>query len=142
MSDEKAGELLRAKKLKITPVRQDVLEALLWSKNALSQSDIEAKFFKSFDRITLYRTLKSFEEKGIVHRIYNSFGEAKYAICSDSCQEHAHSDHHLHFNCLRCKATFCISNAHVPNFELPKELVVLHYNFSVEGFCKECAAKN
>lgn len=135
---ESAESILEKRELKKTPVRLDVLKALTDSPSALSQHEIEEKFDKSFDRITLYRTLKSFEEKGIVHRIYNSFGEAKYAICHDSCEEHAHTDHHLHFNCLRCKRTFCINEVHVPHFHLPKGMQALHYNFSVEGICDKC----
>lgn len=133
-----AAQILEEKELKKTPIRLDVLEALIDSTSALSQHEIEQKFAKNFDRITLYRTLKSFEEKGVVHRIYNSFGEAKYALCQDNCEEHSHSDHHLHFNCLKCKSTFCINEVHVPHFHLPKGLQAVHYNFSVEGFCEKC----
>jgi Fur family transcriptional regulator, ferric uptake regulator len=135
---EKADHILDKKQLKKTPVRLDVLNALIGEKAALSQHEIEKKFEKHFDRITLYRTLKSFEEKGVVHRIYNSFGEAKYALCHDDCEEHAHSDHHLHFNCLQCKRTFCINEVHIPHFHLPKGMQAVHYNFSVEGVCAEC----
>ncbi len=138
MSETKIVEILKSKDLKRTPVRQMVLTSLLESSFALSQNDIEKKFENQFDRITLYRTLKSFEEKGVVHRIYNSFGEAKYAICSEGCHEHSHSDHHLHFNCLKCKHTFCITEVHIPHFHLPDGMQALQYNFSVEGFCKSC----
>ena len=138
MSETKANDILKSKDLKKTPVRQQVLSALIESTSALSQQEIEHKFNNQFDRITLYRTLKSFEEKGLVHRIYNSFGEAKYAICSDECHEHSHSDHHLHFNCVKCKRTFCINEAHIPHFHLPVGMKALQYNFSVEGICKDC----
>ncbi len=133
-----AVQILEEKELKKTPIRLDVLEALINSTSALSQHEIEAKFNNSLDRITLYRTLKSFEEKGVVHRIYNSFGEAKYALCQDNCEEHAHTDHHLHFNCLHCKRTFCINEVHIPAFSLPHGLVAVQYNFSVEGVCEKC----
>jgi Fur family ferric uptake transcriptional regulator len=133
-----ANQILEKKGLKKTPARLDVLEALLESNSALSQHEIELKFEKHFDRITLYRTLRSFEEKGVIHRIYNSFGEAKYALCHDTCEEHAHSDHHLHFNCLNCKRTFCINEVHIPAFTLPEGLVPIQYNFSIEGICEKC----
>lgn len=138
MSEDEIVDILKNKNLKRTPIRFDVLASLVDSPNALSQSEIEHRFDKSVDRITLYRTLKSFEEKGIIHRIYNSFGEAKYAICSGTCLEHSHDDHHLHFNCLKCKRTFCINEVHIPHFHLPEGIKALHYNFSVEGFCKDC----
>lgn len=138
MIESKTNEILKSKELKKTPVRQLVLGALLDSASALSQHEIEEKFNNQFDRITLYRTLKSFEEKGVIHRIYNSFGEAKYAVCAEGCHEHSHSDHHLHFNCVRCKRTFCINEAHIPHFHLPEGMKAIQYNFSVEGICKDC----
>ena len=131
-------EVLASKSLKKTAVRLRVLEVLSDSDIALSQNQLEDKFANQIDRTTLYRTLKLYEEKGIIHRIYNSFGEAKYATCHDHCKEHAHSDHHLHFNCLKCKGTFCINQIEVPTFKLPAGMLALHYNFSVEGFCEKC----
>jgi len=138
VSDTQAITVLTGKGLKRTPVRQKVLSALIESVTALSQHEIEQRFDQHFDRITLYRTLKAFEEKGVVHRIYNSFGEAKYAVCQEGCHEHAHSDHHLHFNCVKCKRTFCINEVHIPHFHLPEGMTPLHYNFSIEGICKDC----
>jgi len=138
VKEEKAERILKKRELKKTPVRHIVLQALIESPSALSQHEIEKKFVQHFDRITLYRTLRLFEEKGVVHRIYNSFGEAKYAICSEGCHEHAHSDHHVHFNCLKCKGTFCINEVHIPSFQLPKGFSPIHYNFSIEGLCKNC----
>ncbi len=131
-------DVLTSKNLKKTTVRIQVLQALTNSNIALSQHQLEEKFANQIDRTTLYRTLKLYEEKGIIHRIYNSFGEAKYAACLDHCQEHAHSDHHLHFNCLKCKGTFCINQVEIPAFKLPEGMLAIHYNFSVEGVCEKC----
>ncbi len=39
------------------------------SNGALAHADIEKKTGESFDRVTVYRTLQSFVEKGIVHLI-------------------------------------------------------------------------
>lgn len=138
MKQVSAEEILLDKDLKKTNVRVQVLDSLLNSPTALSQSQLEEHFAHQFDRITLYRTLKLYEEKGIIHRIYNSFGEAKYAACSNHCHEHSHSDHHLHFNCLKCKSTYCINSIEIPAFELPEGMLALQYNFSVEGVCEKC----
>ena len=138
---DSVDSILTSKNLKKTSVRVQVLETLLKSNQALSQGQLEENFSQQFDRITLYRTLKVYEEKGIIHRIYNSFGEAKYAACTSHCNDHAHSDHHLHFNCLRCKSTVCINSVEIPAFKLPEGMVPVHYNFSVEGICEICKRK-
>ena len=51
----------------------------------LSGTSIEVleKAFPKSDRITMYRTLKTFEEKGILHSIKGEGDEAKYALCND-----------------------------------------------------------
>ena len=41
------------------------------------------KAFPRADRITIYRTLKTFEEKGIVHGIEEGTTEVKYALCQE-----------------------------------------------------------
>jgi len=48
-----------------TPVRQAVLEVLLQSSFALSGAEIEKQIPTIADRITLYRTLRTFEEKSL-----------------------------------------------------------------------------
>ena len=47
---------------------------------AVTLSDIENAFEKA-DRTTLYRTIKTFEEKGYVHQIDDGTGITKYALC-------------------------------------------------------------
>jgi len=80
--------------------------AFLDSQNvALSLSEIENQF-ENADRITIYRTLKTFEEKGIVHSIQEN-NTTKYRLCEDDCNENTHSDRHLHFYCKICKQTTC-----------------------------------
>ena len=135
-------QVLVLNKIRKTSVRVLVLNALSESKIALSPAELESSFGNQTDRITLYRTLKLYEEKGLIHRIYNSFGEAKYAACLDQCKEHAHSDRHLHFNCLKCKGTFCMNHIEIPLFTLPEGMMALHYNFSVEGICSTCREEN
>ena len=51
---------------------------------AVTLSDIENAFEKA-DRTTLYRTIKTFEEKVIVHQIDDGTGITKYALCEQGC---------------------------------------------------------
>ncbi|HEX8349604.1 MAG TPA: hypothetical protein VF598_06570, partial [Hymenobacter sp.] len=58
--------------LRQTPVRLGVLRALQAALYALSGHEIEQLLGPGIDRITLYRTLRSFEEKGLIHRVMDA----------------------------------------------------------------------
>jgi Fur family transcriptional regulator, ferric uptake regulator len=109
---------LQQKGIRPTAMRLLVLDFLLKQSNAISLSDVEASFLRA-DRITLYRTLKTFEDKGLVHSIDDGSGSVKYALCPDSCAAQAHNDLHVHFYCYRCRETFCLPNSQIPEIALP-----------------------
>ena len=65
---ENANKILELKAVRITPMRQLLLEYFV-AENAVSGLSELEKVFPKSDRITMYRTLKTFEEKGILHSI-------------------------------------------------------------------------
>ena len=74
---------LLSKNTNPTSMRILVYDFLEQQQTAMSLSEIESHFYKA-DRVTIYRTLKTFEEKGIVHSIQeNTTG--KYILCHDGC---------------------------------------------------------
>jgi Fur family ferric uptake transcriptional regulator len=134
-------QILEENGLSKTEVRKKVLNLFLDSACALSLSDIEAAFSK-IDRITLYRTLKTFENKGIIHKAVDGTHHPKYAICEPSCNEHKHEDDHAHFHCLSCGKTVCFE--HVPNPAIPEVLngyVIEEATLILSGTCTECLAQ-
>lgn len=134
---EKVLSILKANNLRVTPVRKDLLEIFITSNSALSNQDIEDKL-EEVDRITLYRTLKSFQEKGIIHRAFDGTDIPKYAACSESCDVHAHHDEHLHFHCSECDNTFCVDEIKIPKLEMPKGFTAQKTNIVVDGICENC----
>jgi len=120
---EKAHKLLADKAIRITPMRQLVLEYFLENNGAFGLLELENAFPKS-DRITMYRTLKTFEEKGIVHSINSAAGEVKYALCKEHCTPVSHIDQHPHFQCELCEQVTCMDNLTMSLFKrhifLPK----------------------
>lgn len=104
---------------------------------ALSSHDVE-KQLSDADRITLYRTLKSFEEKGIIHKAIDGTITQKYALCDAHCDEDHHHDEHVHFHCEKCENTFCIDQVVVPQIDLPSGFKVKQTNMVVSGVCKDC----
>ena len=141
--EQKIDILLKENDLKKTIIRTDVLKLYFSKSYALSQNDIENAFSKKeYDRITLYRTLKTFEENGIIHKMYDQMGVAKYALCHSSCSKHKHIDEHPHFNCVKCHHTYCMPTVSAPKVIAPKGFSSIHYSYSIEGICPSCQPKN
>jgi len=126
--------MLENSRIRITPFREEVLNLFKTSKNALSLKEIESQLV-DFDRITLYRTLKLFKEKGLLHEILNSNGK-KYALCQEECDEHNHQHNHLHFHCSKCKDSFCVENT-FNDIDLPG-YTIENSDLNVYGVCKKC----
>ena len=77
-------ELLESKNIRVTAMRLLIYKFLAEKQVAVTLSDIENAFEKA-DRTTLYRTIKTFEEKDIVHQIDDGTGITKYALCEKGC---------------------------------------------------------
>ena len=107
---------------------------------ALALTDIENAFIKS-DRTTLYRTLKTFEENGIVHQIDDGTGTAKYAICEEHCNCELEQDLHLHFHCNSCDETVCLTEHKIPHINLPEGYKAKDVNLVVKGICDKCSGQ-
>ena len=136
---EKAIDLLKDHKLRKTNVRVQVLELFLQSKEALSSGVIEKEFDK-IDRITLYRTLKTFEKEGIIHKAIDGSDKAKYALCQSDCTADHHHDNHAHFRCGDCGRTYCLDEIETPYIRVPKGFKVDAAHLVLEGLCEECTS--
>lgn len=132
--------MLIAKQISPTAMRLLVLEFLLKQTNANSLSDLEKQFQYS-DRTTLYRTLKTFEEKGLIHNIQDGTGATKYALCVNECKDGVHDDLHVHFYCNQCKETFCLPRNKIPVIQLPMGYIPEEFNLIAKGICDKCSGK-
>ena len=115
-----------------------VLEALLDQEIALSLTDLEKEVEKS-DRVTLFRTLKTFQENGLVHSIDDGTGAPKYALCEDGCNCELERDLHVHFHCKECNETICLPKYKIPEISLPQKFISEEANLVVKGICGKCA---
>ncbi len=133
-----AAHTLRSHALRVTPVREQVMQLFLEAgTTAMSSADIE-KSLKSVDRITLYRTLRVFEEKGIIHKASSHNGVIKYASCSSGCGEHSHQDDHAHFHCVDCDTTMCLPETILPTVEVPAGFKATDQHLILSGVCDNC----
>ena len=130
--------ILTTKDINPTANRMLVLDYLLELSSSISLTDLELSL-ASFDRVTLYRTIKTFEEKGLVHKIEDGSGITKFALCQDSCEEGRHHDLHVHFYCHNCKQTFCLPKTKIPEVTLPANYQNQEMELTVKGICASCA---
>lgn len=119
--------------LKKTPVRITLLSHFMTVDYAQSYFDIEKAFNKKFDKSTVYRTLGSFEETGLLHRIDDASGITKYGI-----GRFGDGHNHYHFICNHCKNTYCIENDEAELISLPKGFKSKHINMIIDGICANC----
>lgn len=98
---------------------------------------LEQQLGAQFDRVTIYRTLKSFEESGLIHRVADDSDSIHYALCKEDCDEHQHADEHVHFKCASCGHTYCL-DVHIPPVALPKNYRAHQYQVLVTGICEKC----
>lgn len=131
------NEILRRNNLSVTDSRRKILSLFLHSADALAHGDIEKKAGEKFDRVTVYRTLQTFVEKGIVHPIPTSDNSVRYALCKD-CTEGHHHDDHVHFMCNHCGRTICLDDVVSPRILLPEGYQAESVQVVINGRCKEC----
>ena len=135
--NEEIESLLKEKGISPTAMRILVLEFLRKQVAAISLQDLEKNFHHS-DRTTLYRTLKTFEEKGLIHSINDGTESTKYALCAAACRSGNHFDLHLHFFCYSCKQTYCLPKHKVPQVKVPEGYDLKELNLIAKGKCPQC----
>jgi len=134
-----AENILAEHGLRNTEARHGVLDVFKKYDYALSHSDLEKELQKYFDRVTIYRTIHSFLDKGIIHKVIDDSESAKYALCADECSSDHHHDNHVHFKCTQCGNSECLTNVQIPNLNLPEGYFAKASNLLIEGACKVCS---
>lgn len=130
--------ILKRNQLSVTASREKILHLFLEQPGALAHGDIEKRAGEKFDRVTVYRTLQTFVEKGIIHTIPTPDNSVRYALCKDNCEAGHHHDQHIHFVCRQCGQTFCLDDVVTPEIKLPQGYSTDHIEVVVNGICREC----
>jgi Fur family transcriptional regulator, ferric uptake regulator len=142
-------DVLKRHNLRNTAARRAVLELFDQSRHALTHAQIEEKIGAQFDRVTLYRTLRSFEDLHLIHRILSDSGVWVYALCRDCHNEkaeplsdkHEHTHHHhVHFKCDNCQNTYCLEQTEIPKMSLPTGYIAKDWQLLATGLCKNCSS--
>lgn len=127
--------MLKSKNIRPTSMRILVYEFLKSQIAARSLAEMERHFYQA-DKVTLYRTLKTFEEKGVVHRIQDD-QVGRYLLCAHDCDENSHKDQHLHFYCKKCKQTTCEVNPAIVK-DAAVSYRIDEIKITAKGICKYC----
>jgi Fur family ferric uptake transcriptional regulator len=128
MSDTR--ELLKASGLRITPCREALTDFFhAHGGAAFSFSELE-RMFSAFDRATVFRTLKTLLETGLVHKTSDDEG-VRYAW-TRLPQTHAH------FRCNACGTTMCMDTVAVRPPVLPDGFLVEYFDLVATGTCQRC----
>ncbi|HMP98871.1 MAG TPA: transcriptional repressor [Cyclobacteriaceae bacterium] len=136
---EAAGkQLLKEFNLRVTPSRSSILSLFLGANFALSHADLEKGLGPDADRVTVYRTLKSFLDVGLIHKVLDDSGTLKYALCNEPCSHNQHQHDHVHFKCQKCGQTNCLEDVSIPGIALPKGYEVQEMSLLIQGICHKC----
>src|ERR1700709_2611187 len=136
--EQQIQNILKRNQLSVTGSRTRILELFLSQTGALAHGDIEKRTGEKFDRVTIYRTLQTFVDKGIIHTIPTADNSVRYALCKDECTTGHHHDNHVHFVCQNCGVTICLDDVHIPRVELPDGFKAQQIEMVVSGKCKDC----
>jgi Fur family ferric uptake transcriptional regulator len=131
-----ALSILKNHRLRITDCRLSIIQEFLNKQVALAHSDLEDTLNSQFDRVTIYRTLKTFLDKDLIHKVLDDSGVTKYALCSQEEEHHNHE--HVHFKCEKCGETTCLDSIGLPKISLPEGFKKREMNLLIQGSCSKC----
>lgn len=131
-------KILKSHQLRVTDCRLEIIQEFLDKNIALSHADLEEMLKDNFDRVTIYRTLKTFLDKDLIHKVLDDGGATKYALCAHGENEHDHSHEHVHFKCEVCGETTCLDDIDLPQVYLPKGFEKKEMSLLVQGVCDKC----
>lgn len=133
-----SGEYLANHGIRRTSFRIELLELFMKNDHSLSHRDITKKITNLPDKVTIYRALDSFEEKGLIHKVPDANNVARYALCSHQCSSESHDHDHIHFVCNSCEETYCLDQTKVPTITLPVGYRINNIHLTVSGICDAC----
>lgn len=138
MNKNKVNKLLGKYGLRKTEVRKEILDLFLAQNHALTYHDLQKSISDRFDRVTIFRTLSSFEEKGLIHQVLDNSNAAKYALSVDE-KNQVEVSAHPHFKCEDCDQTYCLSEEELALPSLPDGFVMHKSHVLLEGKCAHCS---
>ena len=136
LSDE---QTLQQSGIRVTAVR-----LLIWRtihrklSGIFNLADLEDKL-PTVDKSTLFRTLSLLSEHHLLDTIDDGTGSQKY--CLRNADDPLSNVRHIHFSCMLCHQTVCLTNIALPEVKMPEGFVVDNVEYVVKGICPKCSKK-
>lgn len=133
------SEELRDVDLKVTPARISLMQLLEAHDKPLdAQYVIKHLVKEGVDRVTVFRILNAFVDKGLLRKLEFKEGKARYELLSKG-------DHH-HFICSRCGditdiGEDTIMHEYITNMERKYGFIVREHAMEFFGICNICQKK-
>jgi len=129
-------------RIRPTRVRKEILKLFIKTDYAISHADIVKEMSHQFDRVTIYRALNLFVDNGLIHKIMDDSGVAKFAcLLSEHNSISEDSGEHLHFKCLNCGHIYCLNSIDRHDLDLPKNYQLHTLTLTAKGICKACKSQ-
>lgn len=135
-----AEKLLLREGLNKTPCRLDILRVLKNSDTALSDIEIKALLAFDYDRATIFRTLRTFLDTGLIHSIPVDSGDVRYAITMKELG--SKKNFHAHFHCINCQKVVCLQDIRFNEPKLPGQFKPTFFSLVIDGYCGQCQEQN
>ncbi len=132
--NKKSEELLLEKQVKPTAMRILIAKEFLKSGKAMSLQTLE-NLLPTADKITIYRTVKTFLDNDIIHSILLPDGRTEYALCKHKGKEH---HVHPHFTCEKCGQTHCLPPIKMLSSYFPEGYIISDTILTLSGICPKC----
>jgi Fur family ferric uptake transcriptional regulator len=130
---------LKEHQVHLTQNRIAVFKLLTESKTALSVCTIMKQSESLLDRISVYRALKYFSQKGIVEIVPNNKGNASYILASINKNiVKRKNNKSAYFVCSSCQQTEIILEPIVVNLNSLTKHRIRNYKLIIEGLCTGC----
>ena len=137
------GVILASKGLSKTKFRIDLLRLFCKSKKSLLVDDVIVFFGNMINKVTVYRALEDFENKGLIHKVPDKKNRKRFSLCDfDDCSPESHIHNHSHFICDICNTTFCIDDIIPPKISNIKGYHIKQSSLILEGYCDKCNSTN
>jgi Fur family ferric uptake transcriptional regulator len=136
------SRLLKSNGLRRTAARETILRVLGDARRPLSHQDILKKLGsdESFDRVTVYRTLETLQEAGLLHRIQGMDGTWRFCRHKSETAGGC-AGNHIHFLCSRCDRMSCLPEQPLPWVSAPRGARIHSKQLVVHGLCAGCVAR-
>ncbi len=135
--DTQARNMLKAAKLYCTQGRVTILKVLMKAGKPLSQDQIARRSGRRhFDKVTIYRTLESLLQVGLVHKAFMDRRAWHFELAHNCTERQCHP----HFTCSSCGDTHCLTEISLPMAKSPHQgFVIRRQHVRLEGLCPKCA---